>query len=91
MGATKRLLKQFIRELGHRNPAVLGFMVKDGHDKPGDGRRVVFWPWHVDEVCDQTERPGLNKSDRAGWYGVGGALAEASAVGLEQRSFIQHD
>jgi hypothetical protein len=38
MGAMKRLLEQFIRELSHRNPAVLGFMVKDGNDKPGDGR-----------------------------------------------------
>jgi hypothetical protein len=34
MGAKKRFLQQFIRELSHRNPAVPGFVVEDGHDKP---------------------------------------------------------
>jgi len=40
---TKRILQEFIRELGHGNLAVFGLVIEDGDKEPTELRRIMPW------------------------------------------------
>ena len=48
-GALKRFVQQIVREFGHGDLPVPGFVVEDGHEKPADGWGIVPWTCHDED------------------------------------------